>query len=432
MDSFEGTLDYLYNKLPMFQRIGPAAYKNSLENTQKLDILYRHPHRNFKTVHVAGTNGKGSVSHMIASVLQTAGYKTGLYTSPHLKDFRERIKVDGAMISREDVADWVEKFRKYNSQWKIEPSFFELTAAMAFDYFSQEDVDVAVIEVGLGGRLDSTNIITPEASIITNISYDHTALLGGTLEKIAAEKAGIIKKNIPVVIGQTQEETTPVFSARAQEMSAPLYFADSVFSAGYSMTGIDGKQIFNIRKGGELVYPELKIDLAGLYQQKNICPVLKACEILAEKGFLISKEQIYEGLSSVAEKTGLMGRWQILGHNPLIVCDTGHNEDGIKSVLEQVKQTPHKKLHFIYGAVNDKDISKILQMLPKDAQYYFTRARIPRALDEHLLSKEAESFGLKGKAFPSVSEAFEAAKAAAGANDFILVSGSTFVVAEVL
>ncbi len=416
----------------MFHRIGEAAYKNSLENTLKLDKFFDHPHRNYKTVHVAGTNGKGSVSHMLAAVFQSAGYKTGLYTSPHLKDFRERIKINGQMISEKEVVEWVENYLVKYNLLSIEPSFFELTAALAFDYFSQQKVDIAIIEVGLGGRLDSTNIITPEVSVITNIGLDHTNLLGDTIEKIAAEKAGIIKPKVPAVVGLTQDETKPVFTEIARTKQASLFFADQEYVATYSMLGLDGKQILNIERNGDMAFPEIKLDLLGMYQVKNVPVVLKTLEILIENGWKISKENLYEGLENAAKLTGLMGRWQIIGNNPLTVCDTGHNEDGIRMVVEQIKNTPYKTLHFVFGVVADKNQDAVLRLLPKDAVWYFTRADIPRAMNEKELEQKAAGFGLNGKNYPTVTEAFNAAKLNAAKNDLVFVGGSTFVVAEIL
>lgn len=416
----------------MFHRVGEAAYKNSLENTLKLDEIFGHPHRSYKTVHVAGTNGKGSVSHILAAVFQSAGYKTGLYTSPHLKDFRERIKINGQMISEQEVIEWVENYPAKNNLWNLEPSFFELTAAMAFDYFAKQEVDIAIIEVGLGGRLDSTNIITPEVSVITNIGLDHTNLLGNTLEKIAAEKAGIIKTNVPAVVGLTQYETKRVFTDTAHTKQTNLFFADQEYSASYSMLGLDGKQILNIERNGEMVYPEMKLDLLGFYQTRNVPAVLKTLDILIEKGWQISRENIYDGLANASKSTGLMGRWQIIGNNPLTICDTGHNEDGIRMVVEQIKNTPYKTLHFVFGVVADKNQDAVLSLLPKDAVWYFTRADIPRAMNEKELAQKAAGFGLKGESYPSVKEAFNAAKLNAGKNDLIFVGGSTFVVAEIL
>ena len=430
--NYKETLQYLFDRLPMFHRIGKAAYKNSLDNTLKLDKIFGYPHRYYKTVHVAGTNGKGSVSHILAAVFQSAGYKTGLYTSPHLKDFRERIKINGQMISEDEVTDWVEKYPVKYDLWNMGPSFFELTAALAFDYFSKQKVDIAIVEVGLGGRLDSTNIITPEVSVITNISLDHTNLLGDTLEKIAAEKAGIIKSNVPVVVGLTQDETKHVFTETALSKQTSLFFADQEYVASYSLQGLDGKQILNIERNGEMAFPEIKLDLLGFYQTQNIPMVLKTLDILIEKGWKISRENIYEGLAVAAKSTGLMGRWQVIGNNPLTVCDTGHNEDGIKMVVNQIKNTPYKTLHFVFGMVADKNQDTVLRLLPSNAIYYFARAGIPRALNEHELAQKAVVFGLKGKSYPTVKEAFKAAKVKAGKNDLIFVGGSTFVVAEIL
>jgi dihydrofolate synthase/folylpolyglutamate synthase len=416
----------------MFHRIGPAAYKNSLDNTLLMDAFFGHPHRNFKSIHVAGTNGKGSVSHMLAAVFQKAGYKTGLYTSPHLVDFRERIKVNGEMISKDEIVEWVEKYAVKGNLWNIEPSFFELTVALAFDFFSRQQVDIAIIEVGLGGRLDSTNIIFPEISVITNISYDHTQLLGDTLEKIAFEKAGIIKTGVPVVIGETHPETRGVFDHIAQAKNAEIFYADEKFKTDYSMLGINGKQVLTVLKDEKPVFPGLQIDLHGIYQQKNVPTVLQTLDIMRNLGWKISDEAIYNGLSDAAGITGLLGRWQIIGNNPLVVCDTGHNEEGIKIVTEQIHNTAYKKLHMVFGVVADKDLKRILQLLPNDAYFYFTKANLPRALNEQELMIQAAEFGLKGESYPSVIEAFETAKMKAGKNDLIFIGGSTFVVAEIL
>ncbi len=430
--TYQETLDYLFEKLPMFQRTGPAAYKNTLQNTLELDERYGHPHHKFKTIHVAGTNGKGSVSHMLTSILQEAGYKTGLYTSPHLKDFRERIRINGQMISEETVVNWVDQFVKNNSPRKISPSFFELTVAMAFDYFAQQNVDIAIIEVGLGGRLDSTNIITPEVSVITNIGFDHTNLLGNTLEEIAREKAGIIKKGIPVVIGQKQKETQKVYEDKASVGSSPLFFADEELHINYSMIGIDGKQIMNVNSGNRILFPDLKLDLLGTYQRKNVPAVLKVIELLQSKQWVIKEKHIYEGLANCSLNTGLLGRWQILRNNPLVVCDTGHNEDGIRAIVEQIKNTAYKKLHMVFGTVGDKDPEAILKLLPQDAIYYFTKSSIPRAMDEKILAEKAKKAGLKGKTYPTVKSAFDAALANADSNDLVFIGGSTFIVAEIL
>lgn len=429
---YKDTLDYLFSQLPMFQRTGPAAYKNTLDNTLKLDELYGHPHRKYRTIHVAGTNGKGSVSHMLAAILQTAGYKTGLYTSPHLKDFRERIRINGDMIPESVVVEWVANFAANNKMWKIQPSFFELTVAMAFDYFATEKVDVAVMEVGLGGRLDSTNIITPDVSIITNIGFDHVNLLGDTLEKIAAEKAGIIKANVPVVIGTTQTKIKTVFEQKAKEKGAPVYFADQQYEVLYSMMTVDGKQQLHVEDREKNFSQDLQLDLLGQYQHKNIPTVLKAVEELRKKGYQLSDENLRNGLADVIATTGLLGRWQVLGNNPLIVCDTGHNEDGIRAIVAQLENTAYKRLHVVLGTVADKDPGKVLALLPKKANYYFVKAEIARAMDAEELAKHAAEYGLQGEVYPSVKEAYEKAKSEADKNDMVFVGGSTFVVAEVL
>ncbi len=432
MKNYPEVLDFLYSQLPMFQRTGPAAYKNNLDNTIRLDEMFNHPHHSFKTIHVAGTNGKGSVSHMLASVLQEAGYKTGLYTSPHLKDFRERIRVNGEMISEEAVVEFTEKYRIKNEIEMLEPSFFELTVTMAFDYFRAMQVDVAVIEVGLGGRLDSTNIITPEVSVITNISFDHMSLLGNSLPEIAAEKAGIIKYGIPVVIGETSPETSPTFEQFAKRMIASIEFADRNYHSDYSMQTIDGKQSLNIRKSELLMYPDLQLDLLGIYQRHNVPTVLQTIDVLNEKNWNLSEDNIRCGLENCVDNTGLMGRWQIIGHNPLTICDTGHNPAGIKLVVEQIKQTPYRELHMIIGLVNDKDQDEVLSLLPADARYYFTKASIPRATQPEELAEKAAKFRLQGNSYQTVPQALFAAKDNAGKNDLIFIGGSTFVVAEVL
>ncbi len=429
---YSDTLDYLFSRLPMFQRVGPAAYKDNLDNTLLLGNYYNNPHRLFKTIHVAGTNGKGSVSHMLAAVLQSAGYKTGLYTSPHLIDFRERIRINGEMISTDDVMEWVEDFREKNEEWEIEPSFFELTVAMAFDYFAKQQVDIAVVEVGLGGRLDSTNIITPEVSVITNIGMDHAALLGDTIEKISFEKAGIIKAGIPVVIGTSQPETMQVFNEAAALKLAPLFFADQEYGVNYALSDMEGNQLLSVTRDGQVVYPQLKLDLKGMYQQKNLPAVLKTVEVLRHMDWKISDEHLLNGLANAKRMTGLQGRWQILGYNPLLVCDTAHNAEGMIEIVKQIEQTPFEKLHVVLGIVSDKDARKMLSLLPVTAEYYFTRADIPRAMDEKELAMIAGQFNLKGTVFSSVERAFNTARNRAGANDMVFVGGSTFVVAEIL
>ena len=428
--NYQQTLDFLFSQLPMFQRIGKAAYKANLDNTLALDKYFMYPHKSFKTIHIAGTNGKGSVSHMLAAVLQKAGYKTGLYTSPHLRDFRERIKINGEEIPEDKVVEFVEKHKEGFAP--VKPSFFELTVAMAFDYFANEKVDIAVIETGLGGRLDSTNIISPELSIITNISKDHMQFLGETLELIALEKAGIIKKATPLVVGEYQQAIAHVFKNKAVEKNATIYFADNQFNIDYSMQTVDEKQVFQVYKEKELVYPDLKLDLLGQYQKKNVITALKSIELLCDKGFKVSVANIYGGFEDVSKLTGLQGRWQTIGCNPRIVCDTGHNEAGITQILEQIKATAYKNLHMVFGVVDDKNIETILSMLPKKAKYYFCKASIPRALNEEILYEKASKFNLKGQNFPTVESALESARQNAQKEDFIFVGGSTFVVADIL
>jgi dihydrofolate synthase/folylpolyglutamate synthase len=428
--SYQKAIDFLFNQLPMYQRIGKTAYKDNLDNTHALDAYFNHPHQQFKTIHVAGTNGKGSVSHLIASILTEAGYKTGLYTSPHLKDFRERIRINGEMISEEAVVDFVNQHHKIIE--KVEPSFFEMTVAMAFDHFARNNVDIAVVEVGLGGRLDSTNIITPELSVITNIALDHIALLGKTLDKIAAEKGGIIKTNVPVVIGQKHELTQPVFEALAQKNESKLTFAEDAYQIDYSMQTGAFQQVFQVRGGDTIIYPNLTTPLLGWYQRKNAKTVLTAIDELMKSGWTINRENIYKGFANVIDNTGLMGRWQVLGTNPLIICDTGHNEDGITQIVAQLKETPCQKLHIVIGMVNDKEVEDVLKLLPSDAFYYFTQASLPRALDASILAQKAKAFNLNGLHYPTVTAAFEAAKKNASFNDLIFIGGSTFIVSEVL
>jgi dihydrofolate synthase/folylpolyglutamate synthase len=430
MTRYKHTLDFLYNRLPMYQRTGPAAYKNTLDNTLKLDELFDFPHHQFKSIHVAGTNGKGSCSHILASVLQEAGYKVGLYTSPHLIDFRERIRVNGAMISENAVVEFVDQFRKTNKSANLEPSFFEITVAMAFDYFRKTNVDIAVVEVGLGGRLDSTNVIQPEVSLITNISLDHTALLGNSIEQIAREKAGVIKSGIPVVVSESSNSYNETFKQTAAQKKAPIYFADQEFDAKYSMLLAEGFQLFNFKKNDELIFPELKTDLLGHYQRKNIGGVLKTIELLNEAGWKISQKSIYTGMSKVSKNTGLRGRWEVVGHNPLMICDTAHNEAGLTSVVSQLKNTPWKNLWIVLGLVNDKNLDQIFEILPQEATYFFTQATISRALPAGELAAHARTHGLKGEVISSVHEAVAKAKSKAQTNDLIFIGGSTFVVAD--
>jgi dihydrofolate synthase/folylpolyglutamate synthase len=429
--NYKHTLNYLYEQLPMFHRIGAAAYKADLTNTHKLMELLNHPHHTFKTIHIAGTNGKGSTSHMLASVLQHAGYKVGLYTSPHLKDFRERIRVNGKMIARKYVCEFVANYKTDCD--KIQLSFFEWTVGLAFDYFRTQKVDVAIIETGLGGRLDSTNVITPLLSIITNIGFDHMNLLGNTLPKIAIEKAGIIKHHVPVVIGETSTKTDSVFIKKAKSENASIYFAANEYQAVIkkNFKTADAFLTIDIIKYDVIEYKNLKLDLTGSYQLKNVVTIIKIIDLL-QKHFIISKKAIYSGLQSVKETTGLMGRWQVLKQKPLVICDTGHNEDGINEVLKNIGLTKYNKLHFVLGMVNDKDIATILKMLPKDATYYFCKANLPRGLDAQLLSEQAARKKLFGKSYKSVKQAMKAAIKQATANDLVFIGGSTFTVAEVV
>jgi len=419
--TYEETLNYLYQTLPVFQRIGAAAYKNDLTNTIQLCESIDNPQDKFKSIHVAGTNGKGSSSHMLAAILQSAGYKTGLYTSPHLKEFTERIKINGKEIVQQAVVDFVNELQPLMEE--IQPSFFEATVAMAFQYFANEKVDIAVIEVGLGGRLDSTNIISPELCLITNISFDHKNLLGDTLEKIAFEKAGIIKKNIPVVISERQIVQN-VFIDKTKTTNSVI-----VFASDYIQLKNDGQEFIAIVDHKEWL--RLNPELKGNYQQKNIPGVLASVLALRKIGYDISDEAIQKGISNVIGITGLKGRWQKLREHPLTICDTGHNVDGIKEVVSQIKTTPHTHLHFVFGAVNDKDISDVLSLLPKEASYYFCQAKIPRALNAVLLAAEAERMGLQGIIIPDVNEAYKEALKNAAADDMIFIGGSTFVVGEI-
>ena len=427
--TYPQTLDYLFSKLPMYQRIGAAAYKADLNNTLAICKALGNPEKKIKFVHVAGTNGKGSSSHMLAAILQQAGYKTGLYTSPHLVDFRERIKINGKMIPKTEVVKFVEDFKTIFE--KIEPSFFEWTVGLAFHYFAQQQVDVVVLEVGLGGRLDSTNVITPVACLITNIGYDHMNLLGDTLPKIAAEKAGIIKTKIPVVISQTQLDVISVFNETAKQLKAPIEFADKNYKLISSLYNKAFLSITLLHKKTNTTHL-YNLDLQGSYQVKNVMGVLNTTEILKQKGFIIEETDIKNALSQVQKLTGLHGRWQIIQEKPLVIADTGHNEDGIKEVLDNLKRYTYKTLHFVLGVVNDKDISKILKLLPKDATYYFCKASIPRALDENELATLAKKNGLNGSTFKTVPEALQKAIKQAKVNDLVFVGGSTFTVADIL
>ena len=426
--NYQQTIHYLFRRLPLFSRIGAAAYKPNLDNTIRLCESLGNPHKKFKSVHIAGTNGKGSVSHMLAAILQTAGYKTGLYTSPHLKDFRERIRVNGEMVNEQFVIDFTKKINPVIEE--IEPSFFEITVAMAFDYFAQQKCEIAIIETGLGGRLDSTNIIIPEISVITNIGWDHMNLLGDSLEKIAGEKAGIIKNNVPVVVGEVLKETLPVFKKIAKKKNAVLTIASQKRQA------IEWKwekhelmvEVAEDHKTDHLVF---RLDLAGLYQTRNLLTVLEACSQLQQKEWNIDDKIVRKALQQVKKLTGLHGRWEVIHEHPTIILDVGHNEDGIKQILKQIELTDHHDLHIILGMVNDKEINKVLKLMPRTAHYYFTQAQIPRALPAESLQQNAEAIGLKGKTYPDVNTALKEAKGKADKNDLIIACGSVFMVGEV-
>ena len=423
--TYQETIEYLYNQLPVYQKIGGSAYKEGLDNSLALDTYFAHPHTKYKTIHIAGTNGKGSTSHLLAAILQEAGYKVGLYTSPHLVDFRERIRVNGEKISQQYVVDFVDKHREYFEP--IEPSFFELTMMMSFLYFADMHVDVAIIEVGLGGRLDSTNIITPDLSVITNISFDHMQFLGNTLEKIATEKAGIIKKNIPVIIGEAEGEVKNVFTDTAERVGAPMLFAEDEHIIQSSLKTASG-WLFDTK-----YYLHLKGELSGYAQIKNAATVLCAVKELQKIGYTIPSKAVYNGFAYVTKLTGLMGRWQILQElHPKIVCDTGHNVAGIKYIADQLANEKYDTLHIVLGMVNDKDIASVLELLPRKAIYYFTKASVPRAMNERELQMLAQKKGLMGYSYPTVAEAVRAAKDWAASNDFVFIGGSNFVVADAL
>ncbi|MBB5395672.1 folylpolyglutamate synthase/dihydrofolate synthase family protein [Mucilaginibacter sp. AK015] len=423
---YKATINYLYTQLPLFTRVGASAYKADLTNTIALLNFVNNPQHKFKSVHVGGTNGKGSTSHMLAAILHVAGYKTGLYTSPHLKDFRERIRINGAMISEQAVIDFV-ALHKHDFE-QIQPSFFEMTVALAFDFFAKEQVDIAIVEVGLGGRLDSTNVINPLLSVITNIGWDHMNLLGDTLPKIAAEKAGIIKPSTPVIIGEYQPEVAEVFINKAKEVNAELVFASNVKEAvGSRESEVQSLDYMEIDAPFHI-----QLDLPGSYQLKNVRTVLTAVDELRKHGFTITDEHIVTALKQVKTLTGLHGRWEVLSRSPLTICDTGHNPEGITEVLKNIAAVNYEHLHFVMGMVNDKDSSKVLAMMPTDATYYFCRPDIPRGLEAESLKLKAESFNLHGNTYPSVKTALQAAQANATDKDLVFVGGSTFVVAEVV
>lgn len=427
---FRETLQYLYNSLPVYQRIGKAAYKANLDNTYALDDYFGHPHRSFRSIHIAGTNGKGSVSHMLASIMAEAGYTTGLYTSPHLREFTERIKVNGIQADQDYIVSFVEKNRDILE--RLKPSFFEMTVAMAFDYFALNEIDVAIIETGMGGRLDSTNIITPELSVITNIGLDHTQFLGPDLLSIGGEKAGIIKKGVPVVIGESDESLSVLFSSVAKKNDSKIFFAEERYravtvSTDYR-TGIAQVDIF---AGDQMIFDGIRLPLAGKYQEKNLQTVMQSLEVVAP-GFGIEPSHIRRGLEGVISNTSLEGRWQVIKNNPLVICDTAHNGEGLKIVLSQLQEVSCRNLRFVIGFVSDKDVKTILRLFPAGAVYYFARSSVPRSMDENDLKSAAAEAGLKGKSYSTVASAYRAAIEDAEADDLIYVGGSTFVVADLL
>lgn len=422
---YKETLEYLFTSAPLFQNIGKDAYKEGLSTTIALDKHFGHPHRKYKTIHVGGTNGKGSCSHTIASVLQSSGYKVGLYTSPHLVDFRERIRINGTMIPEQTVIEFVENERPFFEP--LHPSFFELTTALAFKYFADENVDVAVIEVGLGGRLDCTNIIAPEICVITNISFDHVQFLGDTLAKIATEKAGIIKSNIPVVIGESSKETFEVFKVKAQKENAPIYFAEEAQEVMSYKFCKEGGIDYKTRNHGPM-----HAELGGFCQPKNTNTILCALNILKDQGFNISEENIYDGFANVCRNTGLMGRWQKIADGPITICDTGHNTGGFHYISQQLRQQKCSRMRIVIGMADDKDVNGVLDLLPKDAVYYFCQASVKRALQHTEMEKIAKSHDLHGKSYPTVDKAYRAARSESAQDDFIYVGGSSFVVADLL
>lgn len=427
--TYAQTIEFLYQKLPMYHRIGAAAYRKDLTNIKTLCKLLGNPHLQFKSIHVAGTNGKGSTSHTLAAILQTAGYTTGLYTSPHLHDFRERVRINGKPISQKEIVRFVQLVMPSINE--INPSFFEITTALAFWYFAQKKIDVAIIETGLGGRLDSTNIITPQLSIITNISLDHQNLLGDTLPEIATEKAGIIKPDVPIVIGETQPEIQHIFIQKANHIRAQIKFADALFQLTPTAQTAQS-QTFQVRKNNQIYIPTLTTDLAGSYQKQNLTTVFAALQQLERIGYLIDEKQIVKALKNVQKQTGLQGRWQTISQNPTTIVDTAHNIAGITAILTQLNHQKYQQLHWVFGMVNDKDIQKILEILPKNAIYYFCAAQIPRALSPQDLQSQAKAHNLNGNCYQSVAQALAQAKKNATPHDFIMVGGSTFIVAEAL
>ncbi|MDO5341014.1 MAG: folylpolyglutamate synthase/dihydrofolate synthase family protein [Bacteroidia bacterium] len=427
--NYADTTNWMFNQLPMYQLVGATAYKADLHNTIELLNILDNPQDKFRTIHVAGTNGKGTTSHTLASIFQEHGFKTGLYTSPHLHDYRERIRINGTMIPEQNVIDFVAEHKEQME--KMQLSFFEMATGMAFDYFAKEKVDIAIIEVGMGGRLDCTNVIRPEISIITQISMDHTHFLGDTLEKIAAEKAGIIKAGIPVVIGETQPEIEHVFKNKAEEGNSPIFFADQIFDCDKIHIDSLEYQEFDIWKNSELYMEAAKYPLLGYYQKKNLATIICAIDLLKDR-FNITKEEIADGLENVVRNTNLMGRWQVMNRCPLVIADTGHNIGGVKEIVAQLNDMNFNKLHFILGCVNDKDIDGILNLLPHYAEYYFCKADIPRGLDANILADKAFKAGLRGNVYESVLNAYKSALNNAKFDDVVFIGGSNFTVAEII
>lgn len=423
--NYQETLNYLYNSTPVFEHVGAVAYKEGLQNTLALDKHFNHPHTNFKTIHIAGTNGKGSCSHSLASILQEAGYKVGLYTSPHLVDFRERIRVNGKCISKERVVKFVEDERKFFEP--LHPSFFELTTALAFKYFDEQKVDIAIIEVGLGGRLDCTNIISPILSIITNISFDHTQFLGNTLAKIAGEKAGIIKKGVPVIIGEANEETRPVFQSKAKEVNSDIVFAEDNAIVTSSSPIVDGGRRYNLSNNSTLVG-----ELSGDYQERNMNTILCACNILKQMNIIKNDDVIAKGLANICKNTGLLGRWQTIQNNPTVVCDTGHNVGGWNYLAPQIKRQQCNQLRIVFGMVDDKDINSVMYLLPKNAIYYWTQAESKRAIKAERVAEIAIKHDLRGEIFDNVEVAYTKALQDSNKDDFVFVGGSSYIVADLL
>ena len=423
--NYQETLNYLYNSTPVFEHVGAVAYKEGLQNTLALDKHFNHPHTNFKTIHIAGTNGKGSCSHSLASILQEAGYKVGLYTSPHLVDFRERIRVNGQCISKERVVKFVEDERKFFEP--LHPSFFELTTALAFKYFDEQKVDIAIIEVGLGGRLDCTNIISPRLSIITNISFDHTQFLGDTLAKIAAEKAGIIKKGVPVIIGEANEETSPVFQSKANEVNSDIVFAEDNAIVTSSSPMADGGRRYYLSNNSTLVG-----ELSGDYQERNMNTILCACNILKQMNIIKNDDVIAKGLTNICKNTGLLGRWQTIQNNPTVVCDTGHNVGGWNYLAPQIKRQQCNQLRIVFGMVDDKDINSVMYLLPKNAIYYWTQAESKRAIKAERVAEIAIKHDLRGEIFDNVEVAYTKALQDSNKDDFVFVGGSSYIVADLL